>query len=265
LIPTARATTEPPGGVENANLEQFDAAAARVWSKGYGAAGKSIFSNITALIPEATGWPVHYPAGWGGCSSEDKGIVDYIREISSKAKACPNMKFVMGGHSQGGVVTVRTIAQMPKDLMDKVIAITMVGSPNCPASVKDKCRSYCNSGDGVSHVPPVHVSDSYHDDQICSSEGNSLSKGKCTTVAVKGSVVDVMTVPDNSEVIPHYRRGLEISGALSPADCNREEVAEKNHKAKGSGSSHMLYNSDGHFPPAAACYVYKKYMAAKGQ
>jgi hypothetical protein len=61
LTTEARATTEPPSGVDNANAKGFETAAARTWSKGYGAAGYSLFTNITALIPAATGWPVHYP------------------------------------------------------------------------------------------------------------------------------------------------------------------------------------------------------------
>jgi hypothetical protein len=55
----ARATTEPPGNVENASPEQFDAAASRGWSKGFGAAGFSILGNITSLIPGTVGYPVH--------------------------------------------------------------------------------------------------------------------------------------------------------------------------------------------------------------
>jgi hypothetical protein len=61
LLVYARATTEPPTGVDNASPEQFEAAASRGWSKGYGAAGYSLFSNMTKLIPAATGYPVHYP------------------------------------------------------------------------------------------------------------------------------------------------------------------------------------------------------------
>jgi hypothetical protein len=146
----ARATTEPPMGQDQASIQQFDAAANRVWSKGYGAAGKSMFGNITAIIPEATGWPVHYPASWTGCTSEDKGVADIVNQITTQAKACPQQKFVLGGHSQGGVVTLRAIPKIPADVFARVIAVTMVGSPNCPPELKEKCRSYCNTGDGVS-------------------------------------------------------------------------------------------------------------------
>lgn len=153
----ARATTEPPMGQDNSTPAQFETAAARSWSKGYGAAGKSMFGNITALIPEATGWPVHYPASWSGCASEDKGVTDIVREITSQAAACPKQKFVLGGHSQGGVVTLRAIPKIPAEVFSKVIAVTMVGSPNCPANIKDRCRSYCNRSDGVSKSRVIYI------------------------------------------------------------------------------------------------------------
>lgn len=59
---TARATTEPPVGVDSATSEQWEVAAAKTWSKGYGAAGYSLFTNVTKLVAGATGYPVHYPA-----------------------------------------------------------------------------------------------------------------------------------------------------------------------------------------------------------
>lgn len=33
------------------------------------------------------------------------------------------------------------------------------------------------------------------------------------------------------------------TGKLTPEFCNRLEVAEKDHKAKGKGNAHLLYNS----------------------
>lgn len=58
-MPLARATTEAPqnGG----SGQQWEAAANRNGFKGYGAAGHSLWTNITSLIPEAGGYPVHYP------------------------------------------------------------------------------------------------------------------------------------------------------------------------------------------------------------
>jgi pimeloyl-ACP methyl ester carboxylesterase len=141
---------EQPGGMDNASPQQFETATARVATKGYGSAGWALVQNLTGLIPEATTYAVHYPASWSGCSSETKGVEDIVNNISKMAKSCPQQKYVIGGHSQGGVVTTSAVAKLNPDLLSRVLAVTMVGSPPCPASVKEKCKAYCNAGDDVS-------------------------------------------------------------------------------------------------------------------
>lgn len=149
----ARATTEPPTGISaTATEEQFRTAANRIWSKGYGAAGASFVANVTALIPGSVGYPVPYPADFSLGTSAPKGVENMIKRLESQAKNCPDIKFVLGGHSQGGGVTVSAIPKIPKEIIDKVIAVTMFGSPPCPASVQDRCKSYCNQGDNVSMI-----------------------------------------------------------------------------------------------------------------
>lgn len=48
-------------------------------------------------------------------------------------------------------MTVRAIPDLPEDILSRIIAVTMVGSPECPAEVEDRCQSYCNAGDAVSN------------------------------------------------------------------------------------------------------------------
>jgi len=139
----ARATTEPPA---NYAAGQFDTAAAKVWSKGYGAAGMSLFNNLTFLVPGATGYPVHYPAAMG---TQDQGSADMIKHLEERSKACPQQKYALGGHSQGGFAVTGAVPKMSKDLLNRVVAVTMFGSPACNAQIKDRCISYCNSGDSV--------------------------------------------------------------------------------------------------------------------
>lgn len=96
------------------------------------------------------GYPVHYPASFSGCTSEDKGVSDLLARLQARSQACPNTLFALGGHSQGGVVTVRAIPKIPAAILRKVVAVTMVGSPSCPSQVTGRCKSYCNQGDSVS-------------------------------------------------------------------------------------------------------------------
>lgn len=111
----ARATTEPPAGLQPAEFTapdgaaKFEAAAAKIWSLGYGAAGASLYKNISALLPGTTGWPVHYPAGMGGA---DLGNKDMLDQLSKQSTACPKQMFVLGGHSQGQHFHVAAVRHM---------------------------------------------------------------------------------------------------------------------------------------------------------
>lgn len=79
-----------------------------------------------------------------------------VAEFKKKSAACPKQKYILGGHSQGGMVTVGAFkiledaTKVPKESFDRILAVTMFGSPPCPASVKTKCMSYCHKGDFVS-------------------------------------------------------------------------------------------------------------------
>jgi hypothetical protein len=57
----ARATTEAPNGMGGASAQQFEAAAAKVATKGFGAAGFSLLTELTKLVPALTAYPVNYP------------------------------------------------------------------------------------------------------------------------------------------------------------------------------------------------------------
>jgi hypothetical protein len=158
-----RATTEPPTGISaDTPLEQFTAKAAKWWSLGYGAAGASLFFNLSrpaapTYIEGITGFPVNYPASAGNSASI--GVRNMVNEIKTKSKGCPNQRYVLGGHSQGGMVTVSAIAklakELPKEAMNRIIAVTMFGSPKCPEVVADRCKSYCHKGDFVSLAPSI--------------------------------------------------------------------------------------------------------------
>jgi len=112
-------------------------------------AGYSLSTNLTSLVPGATGWPVHYPASMGSLSNPNIGATEMIKQLMEKSRACPSQKYALGGHSQGGFVTVATISKLPADILNKVVAVTIFGSSPCPASVQGRCISYCQAGDTV--------------------------------------------------------------------------------------------------------------------
>jgi hypothetical protein len=133
-IATARATGEPAANVPNS------------WSKGYGAAGASLLSNITALVPGATGYPVNYLASMG---TEDKGMQDMVRHITERAKACPDQKYVIGGHSQGSFAVQLAIPKFAPDVLARIVAVTHFGGKPCLPAVENRYMSYCNKSDPV--------------------------------------------------------------------------------------------------------------------
>lgn len=137
VTPIARATTEP-------------AASAGGWSKGYGAAGMSLVSNVTALVPGSTGYPVNYPAAMG---TENKGMEDMVRHITERAKACPDQKYVIGGHSQGSFAVQLAIPKFEQDVLSRIVAVIHFGGKPCLPAVEGKCLSLCNKGDPVRTLP----------------------------------------------------------------------------------------------------------------
>jgi predicted esterase len=84
----------------------------------------------------------------GGCM----GMKAMAKQIIDRSKACPNTKFALGGHSQGGFVTTAAILTIPKEALSKIVAVTMFGTKPCSeikAQVQN-CKSFCNKGDAVS-------------------------------------------------------------------------------------------------------------------
>jgi hypothetical protein len=58
---------------------------------------------------------------------------------------------------KGGFVTARTLARLPKEVNEKIIAVTMFGSPPCISKlgVAGRCKSYCYKHDEVSSSESV--------------------------------------------------------------------------------------------------------------
>jgi alpha-beta hydrolase superfamily lysophospholipase len=98
------------------------------------------------MIPGSDGYPVNYPAAMG---SQGQGTTDILRHLNEKIKACPNTKYALGGHSQGGFAVVDAGPKFTKEMLSRIVAVTMFGSPACPNQIKDRCISYCANGDSV--------------------------------------------------------------------------------------------------------------------
>ncbi|KAE9973739.1 hypothetical protein EG328_011214 [Venturia inaequalis] len=225
--------------------------------QGYGAVGASIFSNVAKLIPGITGYPVSYPASSGGnqCASEDTGVSDMLKQIANKAIECPRQKFVLGGYSQGGIIAVRTINKMPVDLLPKIIAVTLVGSPECPASVKGRCKSFCNAGDAICSTGRAYTS-------ACDG-----SRGAAKGFPRTSSPAKTEHKPTRREMAGMDTRSVEVGGNAEVAGfdlksiCDGPEPAEKGHKVLK--DPHTAYSEDGYYVYAAACYIQKMFSGRR--
>ncbi|KAE9977152.1 hypothetical protein BLS_001610 [Venturia inaequalis] len=138
LVPAALAAECSPFELVYARATGEPAASAKVWSKGYGAAGFSLYTNITALIPGATGYAVNYPAAMG---TEKQGGADMVKHLTERAKACPDQKYSLGGHSQGSFAVNEALPKLSPDIIKRIVAVTHFGGKECLSSVKGVCST----------------------------------------------------------------------------------------------------------------------------
>ncbi|KAF1980782.1 carbohydrate esterase family 5 protein [Aulographum hederae CBS 113979] len=230
----ARATLEPPQMLAPGNFSgsAFEQAAKGVWSEGYGAAGHSLMTNISSLIPGA--------ASFAGCPSEDAGISDMTNRLQTRSASCPSTKFVLGGHSQGGFVTARTLVRLPKEIKDKIIAVTSFGAPLCLEAygIGARCVTYCHKSD-----------------EVCDDEGSVKSKGRCSDPLIEGPTSSAMMRRNefaNDDAAPQ----------LNPEECTKPARLQPTGLDVTPAQPHLSYNSDGRYIREAACFVYRQFTIA---
>jgi hypothetical protein len=142
--PTARELEEPPRG----DLSDFEASAAQSWSKGYGSVGFSIFTNLTMMVDQVSGYPVHYPAKVDG--PKGVGAENIVSHLKAMSETCPKQLYALGGYGYGAIAINDGIQNLPADIISRIAATVFIGAQGtCPKEVWDRCRNYCNKGDDV--------------------------------------------------------------------------------------------------------------------
>jgi hypothetical protein len=147
-----------------------------------------------------------------------------ISHITTKSAACPKQKYVLGGHSQGGNVTYHAVPRIPADLLPKIIAVTMFGSPVCQPQVADRCNSYCYKGDFACDGP----------------NGGAFGAGgtKDAMAGLKGGN-GIAGLKGLGGALAAMKRGVLEDGCAA-------NVEVKGYVPKASGQAHMAYNTDGY-------------------
>jgi hypothetical protein len=163
------------------------------------------------------------------------------------SKDCPKQKYALGGHSQGGNVTYHAIPRIPKDILPRIVAVTMFGSPACREQVADRCNSYCYKGDFACDGP----------------KGGAFGEG-----GVNGLKLPSGKGPGGKRL---ERKGPGLMG-MPEMSINTVGIQEgrlddacplimdvRGHVPKVSGMPHEAYSADGYYIYAAACYVVNQF------
>jgi len=125
--------------------------------------GKCIdFADLKYLDLLTHGSVSQYPATTVSFIS-NQGPNDISNNIKKKAAACPDMKFVVVGYSQGGGVATSGLANVVKNgNADRVIAVVLYapfGGASPPKEFLNRTLQNCASGDPVSlhYVAQIHL------------------------------------------------------------------------------------------------------------
>lgn len=152
------------------------------------------------------------------------------------------------------MLTVGTIPRIPKDILSRVIAITMFGSYPCPAAVRDRCNSYCNSGDFV-----------------CAGAAGGGSQGAAKAGPPKTGSPPAGGVATSEKFAngPNIgERAMEEvvrkrQAAASCANYSPDKIKVTGWQATKGPGGHLGYNTDGHYVYAAACFIADRFSKSK--
>jgi hypothetical protein len=155
------------------------------------------------------------------------------------------------------VVTVRAIKEMPKELLPRILAVTMFMSPNCPSAVQDRCKSYCNNDIvcSQSHTYDLPLTAS----KICTGDGGGRAAGRCNTPAPSLFLSDALDGLDPrmpEEILSLSSPGgekvvLQQPDKAAVAQCSGPPPAERGRKG------YPFYAQ------AAACYIFKRFNESR--
>lgn len=135
---------------------------------GLGIVGRPLERALAAELPDRTvvATAVDY-AALSSQASAGPGSADMVAKVRSRAAACPQTQFVLGGYSQGATVTdlalgirtgVTTGTALTEDLAPRVAAVVVYGNPlgltrrtiaQAAPAFATRAVEFCNAGDPV--------------------------------------------------------------------------------------------------------------------
>jgi len=137
--------------------------------------GDPLVARVQRDLPgvKVRGYPVQYPASMASALGS-AGANDVKKRLEAQSRECPEEKFALAGYSQGGMVVLSSLKNIPANLQSKVVAVVTYGAgdgSNVAASFKTKSLSNCapgdfactNSGSGPGHVSYNNQGTTWHD------------------------------------------------------------------------------------------------------
>jgi cutinase len=170
----APAAAAPAAGLMGGSCKPVEVIAARGTSEPQ--QSSIIMSGLGNGIAQQTGGSIYqvvYDAGFDYLNGPGQGASDALKHMQATSAACPTTKFVLAGYSEGAMVIVTLMGQLPADLGAKVSAAVLYGDPyyksdsaaaagsakgsanglipimGVPAAYAGKTKDFCDSGDPV--------------------------------------------------------------------------------------------------------------------
>lgn len=144
-------------------------------------------------------------------------------------------------------MTFHAILRMIKDVMGKIVSVTMFGSPKCPKEVEGRCNSYCYKGDFACDGPT----------------GGAFGSGGTEGVA-KGLGGTKGVPPKRGSGPAVMMRRRDVVGKSAEDSCAEvEKLPVTGVVPKVKGIPHLVYSSDGVYVRAAPCYIKSRFEKLK--
>lgn len=114
--------------------------------------GDPLFRALRREVGSASASPVDYPAVAVTLSGVQQGADDVVAQLGAQADVCPDQRFALSGYSQGAMVIVSALEDIPADVAERVAAVVLFGNPyraRGTGDFEDRTLDICATGDTV--------------------------------------------------------------------------------------------------------------------
>lgn len=115
--------------------------------------GDPLFAALQDQVGErASASPVDYPASADFSGGVRQGAADVVDQLTAQVEECPDQQFALAGYSQGAMVMVQALNDLPDDAAERVAAVVLFGNPVRALGTgdfADRTLDICANGDTI--------------------------------------------------------------------------------------------------------------------